>query len=91
MKGDPSDASNWFSLARRDLQKARKDLANDEAPYAVIQLQQAAEKACKGWLIARGWNLIKTHDLVFLLHELGSRASPGLVCRARRDLVEGIF
>lgn len=73
MKGDPSDCRNWFALARRDLEKARKDLTQGETPYAVIQLQQAAEKACKGSLIAGGWDLIKTHDLVFLLDELKKR------------------
>ncbi len=73
MKGDPSDASNWFVLARRDLEKARKDLRQGDVAYAVIELQQAAEKACKGLLIARGRKLIKTHDLVFLLGELRAR------------------
>ncbi len=73
MKGDPGDASAWFRLSRRDLDKARRDLAQGDLPYSLIQLQQAAEKACKGWLLARGWSLVKTHDLVFLLEEIRIR------------------
>ena len=73
MKGDPSRPENWYQLARRDFDKARRDLALGDLPYAAILLQQATEKACKGWLIARGWKSIKTHDLVFLLDEIRSR------------------
>jgi HEPN domain-containing protein len=73
MKGDPSIPANWYKLARRDLDKGRKDLSEGEGPYAVIQFQQAVEKACKGWLIANGWRLVKTHDLVFLLGEIKQR------------------
>ncbi|MBI4027596.1 MAG: HEPN domain-containing protein [Verrucomicrobia bacterium] len=74
MKGDPGQPANWHQLARRDLDKARRDLEQDDLPYAAMQLQQAAEKACKGWLLAHGWKLIKTHDLVFLLDEIKARS-----------------
>jgi HEPN domain-containing protein len=73
MKGDPDVSGNWLALARRDLEKGRRDLSQGDVPYALIQLQQAAEKACKGWLIARGWRLVKTHDVVFLLDEMKAR------------------
>jgi HEPN domain-containing protein len=46
MKGDPSNPANWYQLARRDLDKGRKDLSAGDGPYAVIQFQQAVEKAC---------------------------------------------
>jgi len=62
MKGDPGRPENWYQLARRDLDKACRDLAQGDLPYAAIGFQQAAEKACKGWLIAHGWRLVKTHD-----------------------------
>lgn len=73
MKGDPGLPANWYQLARRDLDKARRDLTPNDLPYAAMQLQQAAEKACKGWLLAHSWKLIKTHDLVFLLDEIKAR------------------
>jgi HEPN domain-containing protein len=73
MKGDPARPENWYQLARRDLEKACRDLAQGDLPYAAIGFQQAAEKACKGWLIAHGWRLVKTHDLVFLTGEIRQR------------------
>lgn len=75
MKGDPSLPSNWYQLAGRDLDKARKDLSEGDVSYALIQPQQAVEKGCKGWLISRGWKLIKTHDLVYLLDEIKARGT----------------
>ncbi|MBI4468452.1 MAG: HEPN domain-containing protein [Acidobacteria bacterium] len=72
MRGDPGIPSNWYLIARRDLEKARRDLTQGDVPYALILLQQAAEKACKGWLLSRGWNLVKVHDLVFLLGEMNA-------------------
>ena len=70
MKGDPGRPENWYQIARRDLDKAGRDLAQGDLPYAAIAFQQAAEKACKGWLIGHGWRLVKTHDLVFLIGEI---------------------
>jgi HEPN domain-containing protein len=73
MKGDPGQPENWYQLARRDLDKAGRDLAQGDLSYAAITFQQAAEKACKGWLVAHGWRLVKTHDLVFLVGEIRQR------------------
>jgi len=73
MKGDPGQPESWYQLARRDLDKARRDLAQGDLSYAAITFQQAAEKACKGWLVAHGWKLVKTHDLVFLVGEIQQR------------------
>jgi HEPN domain-containing protein len=67
------DVSSWWSIARRDLDKARRDLAGDDIPYAVVNLQQAAEKALKASLLSRGWPLAKIHDCAALAHELTSR------------------
>lgn len=46
-------------------------LADSDASrvVALAQVQQAVEKALKGFLIARGWDLEKTHDLSYLLGE----------------------
>lgn len=48
MKGDPSDPKNWHFIARRDIEKAIRDLAQGDLSYALIAFQQAAEKGCKG-------------------------------------------
>lgn len=58
----------WFTYAARDLHAARVLVESDAAPViAVIELQQALEKALKGFLLAHGWKLERTHDLVYLL------------------------
>lgn len=36
---------------------------------AALHIQQAIEKYLKGFLLRRGWSLVKTHDLVDLLNE----------------------
>ncbi|MEK7674591.1 MAG: HEPN domain-containing protein [Verrucomicrobiota bacterium] len=66
MRGDAQNPADWLAYARRDLAKAKSDLDAGEVPYALTWLQQAAEKALKSWLIARGWNLVKTHDVASL-------------------------
>jgi HEPN domain-containing protein len=35
-------------------------------------LQEAAERLLKGYLIAKGWHLVRTHDLVKLLEDAAS-------------------
>jgi HEPN domain-containing protein len=42
-------------------------LAQQDAPAAGFFLQQAVEKYLKGYLIAQGWRLRKTHELDRLL------------------------
>jgi len=63
-------AGEWFEKAKHDL--ATVEMIIREAGYAdtaAILLQQAAEKYLKGYLIGKGWKLIKTHDLKELLNE----------------------
>lgn len=67
------DVSEWWHIARRDLDKARRDLSAGDVPYAVVNLQQAAEKALKATLISRGWTLAKIHDCAALANELTAR------------------
>lgn len=69
MRGDPTNPLDWLALARTDLIRARRDLAADDPVAATFWAQQAAEKSLKGWLIGKGWNLVKTHDLKRLLAE----------------------
>ncbi len=66
MRGDAKNPADWLAYARRDLTKAKADLDVDDVPYALTWMQQAAEKALKSWLIARGWELVKTHDVASL-------------------------
>jgi HEPN domain-containing protein len=59
----------WLIKARNDLATAHK-LASGTDPYldtAIYHTQQAAEKALKGFLTFHHQQIVKTHDIRFLL------------------------
>jgi len=64
--GYPAD---WFRIGERDLDRAKRLLADDDYPGAAFNLQQAVEKHLKGYLLARGWKLRRVHDIEVLLNE----------------------
>lgn len=67
---DENDPADWFYFAKDRLKVA--DLAwNAEGltPSGVELLQEAAERFLKGYLLAKGWRLAKTHDLLHLISE----------------------
>ena len=69
-QSDETDPADWFYLAADRLQVA--DLAwNHQGLTAsgLELLQEGAERYLKGFLIAKGWRLVKTHDLVTLVGE----------------------
>ena len=62
----PTDARNpqhWFDFAAKDLERAYRRFAEPDLKDCLFHLQQCAEKAMKGRLIAAGRPLQKTHDL----------------------------
>lgn len=69
MKGDPRNPEAWAQVARRDFKAYGTLMASEDFHLATFCLQQASEKALKGWLIGRGWSLIKTHTLTLLQTE----------------------
>lgn len=78
----------WLRYADGDLRVAERELRSRAPVYHTICFlcQGAAEKYLKAYLIAQGWQLAKTHDLVALLalcadhdSELGSLTSEGAV------------
>ena len=62
-------AGDWFAKARRDLKRVEAMLGIEDLEGAGLHLQQAAEKYLKGYLLAHGWRLRRTHDLEVLLNE----------------------
>lgn len=72
MRGDPSSPADWLAYALRDLSWARNDMAREDFQRAMPTLQQAAKKLLKSWLIARGWELVRTHDLAALASKADS-------------------
>ena len=70
MKTDPGNPGDWLVLARDRLEKA--DALHDRfgPSWSGIELlHEAAERYLKALLVAKGWKLVKTHDLNLLLAE----------------------
>jgi len=61
----------WITRAENDLLNIRNNLAAKVTPWDTVcfHAQQAAEKALKAFLVARGETPPHTHDLVFLLSQ----------------------
>lgn len=69
---------DWFRKADADLRTVEILLAQGgDTEIAAMHIQQAMEKYLKGYLLAKGWKLRKTHDLPELLDE-AMRYSPKL-------------
>ena len=61
---------DWFKKAEEDLKAAEILLREESLRIAGFLLQQAAEKYLKGYLLSKGWELKRIHDLVDLLNEV---------------------
>ena len=75
-KTKANDPFDWFAFASERL-KAADSLWNHEGltSAGIECLQEAMERYLKGYLIAMGWRLIKTHDLKLLVEEARKRDS----------------
>lgn len=69
MSSPESNFSAWLRKAEHDLLNIENNLAAKEIPWDTVcfHAQQVAEKVMKAFLVARGRDLSKTHDLVALL------------------------
>ena len=62
--------SDWFEFANGDLTGAKILFNAGGASNTIgLLLQQAIEKYLKGYLLGKGWELVKTHNIEFLLVE----------------------
>lgn len=67
---DEKNAADWFAFAEERLRAADTLWKCEGLTAAGIEmLQEAAERYLKGYLIAKGWSLIRTHDLTKLIHD----------------------
>jgi len=65
-----TDPADWFHTAADRLRSADCLWDADGLTLSGLELlQQAIERYLKGYLIAKGWSLAKTHDLGKLLKE----------------------
>lgn len=63
-----SDPADWFFAAADRLRVADGTWERDGLTFSGIELlQEAMERYLKGYLIAKGWKLDRTHDLRKLL------------------------
>ena len=71
MPPEAADIRDWLVKALHDWSAARKVLTPDarELDVAGFHCQQAVEKLLKAWLLARGVEFEKTHDLRQLLRQ----------------------
>lgn len=60
---------DWFAKAAQDMKRVDALLAINDEEGAGFHLQQAAEKYLKGYLLGRGWQLKRTHDLDDLIDD----------------------
>ena len=60
---------DWIKIARKDLERSKRNLQFNDINAAGFYLQQCIEKYLKAFLIERGWKLKKIHQLDALLDE----------------------
>ena len=64
---DPDNPAHWLLLARDRLEKADALFARFGTSWSGVELlHEAAERYLKGYLVHKGWQLVKTHDLGLL-------------------------
>jgi len=61
-----NEAANWFEFARTDLKVAELALTAGLFNQACFHAHQAVEKLLKGFILARGKRVPRTHSLVDL-------------------------
>lgn len=64
-----SHLADWLEKARKDLDRVPARLKEGDNEDAAFHLQQATEKYLKAFLLSKGWQLKKIHDLEALLDE----------------------
>jgi len=68
MKTRETNPDDWMFLAKERLRAADLLQAAGGASLSGIELlQESVERFLKGWLVGRGWQLQKVHDLSHLL------------------------
>lgn len=65
---DPNNAAHWLLIARDRLEKADALFVYFGSSWSGVELlHEAIERYLKGLLVHHGWQLVKTHDLGFLI------------------------
>ena len=65
-----SNPADWFAFAADRLKASDLIWRTEGLTHSGVEcLQESLERYLKGFLIAKGWKLVKTHDLTHLLSE----------------------
>lgn len=65
---DESKPEHWFAFGDRDFDLVEVAVRNGVASSSVLaKLVEGLEKHLKGFLIGKGWRLVRTHDVQALL------------------------
>jgi len=62
-------SGDWLHIAEKDLRRVERILATRDPEAAGFYLQQAVEKFLKAFLLSKGWELERIHDLEALLNQ----------------------
>lgn len=60
---------SWLRIAEKDWNRVDHLLKLQEASAAGFFLQQAVEKFLKAYLLSKGWELKRIHDLEILIND----------------------
>jgi len=61
--------ADWLRIAEKDLGRVERLLSIQDPEAAGFYLQQAVEKFLKAFLLSKGWQLARMHDLEALLNQ----------------------
>ncbi len=88
-----TDPADWFYTAQERLRSVDVLWSNEGLTFSGIELlQEAVERFLKGYLVAKGWRLEKTHDLNRLLNEaISFDSSFGQFRSLATDLTKDFF
>ncbi len=68
-KQNSSITEEWEKVARKDWERAKRNLKEKDAEASGFFLQQSLEKYLKAFLLQHGWKLKKIHELDALLDD----------------------
>ena len=92
MKHEESmDPADWIRIAKEDLARVDVLLSAENPVGAGFYLQQAVEKFLKAFLLSKGWDLERSHDLQALLNQALERGAPAEPYRALCQRISGFY
>ena len=59
---------DWFRIGDKEIKRAKNLLEDGDLDGAGFNIQQSVEKYLKGYLLSKGWELKRIHDLEALLN-----------------------